>query len=183
MFSVCGDHLQLRQVINSGGTFPVSITVHDDLVYVLNAENGGAIQGYHLYGGYLSPLTGSNRALGLNPAATPQFVTTPGDIAFTPDGRQLLVTTKANTNAIDVFSVNWQGQPSATPVVNTEAGDVPFSIAFEGYNQVAIGEAGPNAVATFTLHGDGTLTPISSVATTAGRDLLAGRRRPVAVRR
>jgi hypothetical protein len=163
-FAVYGNHLQLRQVINSGGSFPVSITVHDDLLYVLNAENGGAIQGYRLFGGYLSPLNGSSRALGLDPAATPQFTHTPGDISFTPDGRDLLVTTKANTNAIDVFSVNWQGLPATTPVVNTEAGDVPFSIAFEGWNQVAISEAGPNTVATFTLHGDGTLTPDSSVA-------------------
>ncbi len=83
-FSVFGDHLQLRQVINSGGSFPVSITVHGDLVYVLNALNGGAIAGYRLFGGFLSPIHGSTRTLGLDPTATPQFVTTPGDIAFTP---------------------------------------------------------------------------------------------------
>jgi hypothetical protein len=166
VFAVYGDRLQLRQVINSGGTFPVSITVHGDLVYVLNAENGGAISGFRMsFGGGLSPLHGSTRALGLDPTETPQFTSTPGDIAFTPDGSDLLVTTKNGSNAIDVFSVNWQGLPAATPVVNTEAGDVPFSVAFEGRNQVAVGEAGPNAVETFTLHGNGTLTPIDTVLT------------------
>jgi hypothetical protein len=166
VFSVFGDHLQLRQVINSGGTFPVSIAIHDDLVYVLNAENGGAIAGYSLsFGGELSAIHGSGRALGLNPAETPQFTSTPGDIAFTPNGNDLLVTTKNGSNAIDVFSVNWQGLPATNPVVNTETGDVPFSIAFEPNGQVAVGEAGPNAVETFNLHGNGTLSEINSVLT------------------
>jgi WD40 repeat protein len=164
-FDVNGDHLHLRQVVSSGGSFPVSITVHGDVLYVLNALSGGTIQGYRLLNGSLAPIPGSSRALGLDPNATPQYVTTPGDIAFTPDGRDLLVTTKDNTNDIDVFSVNAFGLPAATPVVNSEPGDVPFSVAFEGLNQVAVGEAGPNAVATFTLRGNGTLTPNTSVGT------------------
>jgi 6-phosphogluconolactonase (cycloisomerase 2 family) len=165
-FDVDGDRLHLRQVISSGGTFPASIAVHGDLVYVLNSTGGGRIQGFRLVGdGSLQPIAGSGRSLGLNPAATPQYVTTPGDIAFSPDGSQLLVTTKANTNAIDVFGVNWFGLPSAAPVVNSEPGDVPFSVAFEGANQVDVGEAGPNAVASFELHGNGTLTTLSSAAT------------------
>lgn len=164
-FDVRGDRLHLRQVISSGGSFPVSLTVHGDLVYVLNAFDGGSIQGYRLLGGELAPIPGSNRALGLNPTATPQFVTTPGDIAFSPDGRDLLVTTKDNTNAIDVFSVSPAGQPGAAPVVNSEPGTVPFALAFEPGNQVAVGEAGTDTVAAFTLNGDGTLTERSSVAT------------------
>jgi 6-phosphogluconolactonase (cycloisomerase 2 family) len=165
VFNVDGTHLRLRQVVGSGGTFPVSIAVHGDLVYVLNALNGGTIQGYQLSDGNLSPIAGSSRALGLDPTAVPQFTTTPGDIAFTPDGSDLLVTTKANGNDIDVFSVDASGLPAATPVVNNEPGAVPFSIAFEGGDRVAIGEAGPNAVASFDLLGNGTLAPLSIVDT------------------
>jgi WD40 repeat protein len=166
VFDVDGDRLHLRQVVSSGGTFPASITVHDDLVYVLNSTGSGEIQGFRLTGGgSLQPIAGSGRALGLNPAATPQFVSTPGDIAFSPDGSQLLVTTKANTNAIDVFGVSRFGLPSAAPVVNSEPGDVPFALAFGGGNQVDVSEAGPNAVASFQLRGNGTLTPLASVAT------------------
>ncbi len=165
VFEVNGDQLHLREVIGSGGDFPVSIALHGDLVYVLNARDGGSIQGYRLVGGGLVPIPGSHRSLGLDPAATPQFVNTPGDIAFSPDGRQLLVTTKANTNAIDVFAIGGSGRPSAAPVVNTEAGDVPFAVAFTGSDQVAVGEAGPNAVASFKLSGNGTLTPIGMVGT------------------
>ena len=40
VFSVQGDRLTLRQVVNSGGAFPVSVAVHGNVVSVLNAENG-----------------------------------------------------------------------------------------------------------------------------------------------
>jgi hypothetical protein len=166
VFGVDGDRLHLRQVIGSGGTFPASIAVHGDLVYVLNSAAEGEIQGYWLAGGRLVPISGSGRSLGLDPTATPQFVSTAGDIAFSPDGSQLLVTTKANTNAIDVFAIGASGRPSAAPVVNSEPGDVPFALAFEGSRQVDVGQAGTDAVASFALHGDGTLTPLASVATT-----------------
>lgn len=165
VFDVAGDRLQLRQVANSGGTFPSSIAVHGDLVDVLNSTGGGSIQGFRLIDGQLWPIPGSNRALGLNADATPQFVTTPGDIAFTPDGHQLLVTTKAGTSAIDVFQIDRFGEPSATPVVNSEPGTVPFALAFQGSDQVDVGEAGTDTVASFQLGVDGTLSPISSVAT------------------
>lgn len=165
VFGVDGDRLQLRQVIGSGGSFPASIAVHGDLVYVLNSTAGGQIQGYRLAGGELHPIAGSGRSLGLNPTATPQFVTTPGDIAFSPDGSRLLVTTKANTNAIDVYAIDHSGRPAATPVVNSEPGAVPFALAFAGRDQVDVGEAGTNSVASFTLRGDGTLTPDTVVAT------------------
>ena len=46
VFAVHGDQLSLRQVTGSGGTFPVSVAVHGDLVYVLNALDGGSVQGY-----------------------------------------------------------------------------------------------------------------------------------------
>jgi hypothetical protein len=43
VFSACGDRLGLRQVIRSGASFPVSIAVRGDLVYVLNALSGGSV--------------------------------------------------------------------------------------------------------------------------------------------
>lgn len=158
VFAVSGDHLALRQVISSGGSFPVSVTVHGDVVYVLNALNGGSVYGYRVDGGQLSPIPGSLRALGLNPNATPQFTNTPGQVAFTPDGSALIVTTKANGNDVDVFAVGQDGRLSSSPVVNTEPGAVPFAVSFDRHGDVLIAEAGPNALATFTLAGDGVLT-------------------------
>lgn len=165
VFAVNGDRLELRQVLSSGGTFPVSVAVHGDLVYVVNALNGGSLQGFRVFGSFLVPLPGSSRALGLNPAATPQFTNTPGQVAFTPDGAQLIVTTKANGNDIDVFRVGFGGELSAAPVVNSEPGAVPFAITFDPYGNLVIAEAGTNALATFAISGHGTLTQLDSVGT------------------
>ena len=165
VFAVNGDRLALRQVLSSGGSFPVSVAVHGDLVYVLNALAGGRLAGYRVLGGGLVPIPGSGRALGLNPSATPQFTNTPGQVAFTPGGSQLIVTTKANGNDIDVFGVQFGGQLSAAPVVNSEPGTVPFAISFDVYGHLLIAEAGTNALATFTVAPSGTVSLVDAVGT------------------
>src|SRR5262249_34448372 len=138
VFAAFGDRLALRQVVSSGGTFPVSVTVHGNYVYVLNALNGGSVYGYRVSDGLLSPIPGSLRGLGLNPAATPQFTNTPGQVAFIPDGSALIVTTKANGNDVDVFSVLGGGLLSASPVVNSEPGAVPLAVSFDPLGHVLI---------------------------------------------
>lgn len=166
VFAVQGDRLSLRQVVRSGGTFPVSVTVHGDVVYVLNALNGGSVQGYRVVlGSFLAPLPHSNRALGLDPNASPQFTNTPGQVAFTPDGSQLIVTTKANGNDIDVFGVGFGGLISASPVVNSEPGTVPFAISFDPSGHLVIAEAGTNALSTFAVSASGTVSLLHRVPT------------------
>lgn len=165
VFAVYGDRLALRQVIGSGGDFPVSIAVRGGLVYVLNALNGGELQGYVSVWGRLLPLPGSARALGLNPDEEPQFTHTPGQVAFSPDGRQLLVTTKANGSDIDVFGVDPWGRPSATPVVNSEPGAVPFALSSDPEGHVIVADAGTNALADLALSATGTLTQLDEVGT------------------
>jgi hypothetical protein len=165
VFAVSGDRLALRQVVRSGGSFPVSVAVHGDLVYVLNALGGGSLRGFRVLGGFLLPIPGSDRALGLDPTASPQFTNTPGQAAFTPDGSQLVVTTKANGNDIDVFGVGFGGQLSAVPVVNSEPGAVPFAINFDPYGHLLIAEAGTNALATFSLAANGTVGLLDAVPT------------------
>jgi 6-phosphogluconolactonase (cycloisomerase 2 family) len=165
VFRVRGDRLLLRQVLPSGGSFPVSIAVHGDTVYVLNARDGGSVQGYRVFFNTVFPLPRSTRALGLDPAAAPEFVNTPGQVAFTPDGSQLVVTTKANGSSIDVFGVRRDGRLSAAPVVNPLPGAVPFAVDFDAAGHLVATEAGTNAVATFALAGDGTITPIDTKLT------------------
>jgi 6-phosphogluconolactonase (cycloisomerase 2 family) len=165
VFGTHGSTLHLRQVISSGGTFPVSVAIHGRLVYVLNALDGGSVQAFRLIAGRLLPLAGSARALGLDPNATPQFTNTPGQVSFSPDGSQLIVTTKANGNDIDVFAVSANGSLTAAPVVNAEPGTVPFAISFDQAGHLVIAEAGPNALATFALSPSGTVTLLDSVGT------------------
>jgi 6-phosphogluconolactonase (cycloisomerase 2 family) len=166
VFAVYGDRLALRQVVSSGGTFPVSLTVDGDYVYVLNALGAGSVYGYRVDGGRLSPIPGSARSLDLTPVTGPnQFTNTPGQVAFAPDGSALIVTTKMNGNNVDVFSVRHDGRLSTSPVVNSEPGTVPFAISFDRHGNVLIAEAGPSALATFALSRDGVLTQLDSALT------------------
>ncbi len=165
VFRVDGDRLSLRQVIPSGGSFPASIAERHGLVYVLNAEGEASVQGYFVLGSRLVPLIGSNRNLGLSATQTPRFTSTPGQVAFSPNGRQLLVTTKGNGSAIDVFGVRLLGRLTATPVVNSLPGEVPFAVTFDARGRLLVAEAGTNALASFTLNSDGTVTKLDAVGT------------------
>jgi 6-phosphogluconolactonase (cycloisomerase 2 family) len=165
VFAVDGDRLVRRQVLPSFGDFPVSIATHGNLVYVLNARRGGSVQGYARLGGILVPLPLTHRALGLDPNATPEFTHTPGQVAFTPDGDHLLVTTKANTNAVLAFDVDRLGGLSLRPTTTTLDGAVPFAVDFDARGNVAIAEAGPNAVATFAIDRRGSLHPLAQAGT------------------
>jgi len=134
-------------------------------VYVLNAEEGGSVQGYVVAEGRLAALPGSSRALGLGAAETPQFTHTPGQVAFSPDGSKLIVTTKASGSNIDVFRVRSLGRLSASPVVNSEPGTVPFAVSFDGQGNLVVSEAGTDALASFALREDGTIVQLDVVAT------------------
>jgi 6-phosphogluconolactonase (cycloisomerase 2 family) len=165
VFKVCGDTLRREQVVSSGGTFPTSIAAHGNLVYVENALNGGSIQGYVRSGEQLVPVPRWNRALGLSTTATPQFLHAPGQITFSPNGRQLIVSTKANGDDLDVFAIGHRGSPSATPTVNAEGTSIPFALAFDRSGDLLVAAPGTNAVMSFSLAPDGTLTEIQSAAT------------------
>ena len=150
----------------------MSMAVSSDAVYVLNAEKRRLASG--LPGRPRPPAAAArlDRQLGLNPAATPQFVNTPGQVAFAPDGSKLIVTTKANGNDIDVFNVGLLGYLSTSPVVNAEPGTVPFAISFDRAGNLVIAEAGTNSLATFALNHDGTVTLLHSVRDRTGSNLL-----------
>jgi DNA-binding beta-propeller fold protein YncE len=165
VFGVAGDRLVRRQVVPSFGDFPVSVAVHGRLVYVLNARRGGSVQGYVRIGGLLVPVPRWHQGLGLDAAATPEFTSTPGQVAFSPGGDQLIVTTKANGNAVDVFGIDRLGGPSARPVTTVLPGAVPFAVAFDARGHLALAEAGPNAVATFVLDRRGALSRIAEAPT------------------
>jgi 6-phosphogluconolactonase (cycloisomerase 2 family) len=165
VFRVDGDNLALSQVLPSGGQFPVSVTVHGNHAYVLNAQGGGSLYGYRIDGRHLTAISGSYRPLGLGTTASSAFTATPGQAAFTPDGTQLLVTTKATGHDVDVFSAGPDGRLSASPVVNALPGAVPFAVAFDRDGHVVLAEAGTNSVATFSLSASGQLGQLAVAGT------------------
>ena len=164
LFRVRGDRLRLRQVIASGGQFPVSIAVHRHLVYVLNAGLDGAVQGYWLSGDHLWPIWGSSRMLGLGNTNPPDYLHSPGQVGFTPDGRQLIVTTKASTSALDIFWVRHSGRLSKTPVSNPSANPVPFAFVFDPQGRLVVTEALNSYLSTYGVSPDNSLTTIGSAA-------------------
>ncbi|WUH93452.1 lactonase family protein [Streptomyces sp. NBC_00433] len=164
VFAVHGDRLQRLQVLPSGGDFPVGVAAHGDQVYVLNARGGGSVQGFVRDGRRLVPAPGRHRDLHLA-AASPEFTHTPGQVGFTPDGSKLIVTTKAGANTIDVFPLSASGAPAAHAVVTSTPDAVPFGFTFDRAGRLQVTEAGPNAVATFTVRRDGTLRQVGQVET------------------
>lgn len=165
VFRVEGDALALQQVLPSGGGFPASIAVHDDLLYVLNAGGTGTLEGFRIDGHELHPINESARTLGLANTDPPFFLTSPGQVGFTPDGRQLIATTKGSGSTIDVFAVSANGRLSAAPVRNPSATPVPFAFTFDPVSQRLVdGEAGTSSVSTYVVGSDGTLSGARSLS-------------------
>jgi hypothetical protein len=160
-FRVNGAQLGDRVTVPSGGSTPVSVTASGGRIYVLNAGGAGWIQGF--YAGSLDRISGSGRSLGLTPNLTPQFLNTPGQIGLTPNGHQLVVTTKANSSSIDVFRVFAGGGLSAAPAVTPSANPVPFGFVFDRFGDLVVTEAGTNSLTTYAIHADGTVTERASV--------------------
>ena len=157
VITVDGDELELTQVVSSGGPFPVSIGVQNNLAYVLDAGLTGFVSGFRIDDDHLEPIEASTRTLGLANTNPPFFLSSPAQVGFTPDGKHLLVTTKS-FNLVDVFAVEHDGQLSAQPVRNPEA-PLPFPFVFGPADLLALVTAGNSSVATFSIAQDGTLVP------------------------
>jgi 6-phosphogluconolactonase (cycloisomerase 2 family) len=138
----------------------VSLTAGHGRLYVLNAGNSGKVTGYRITRtGRLTALAGSTRDLGLANRARPEFITAPADIAQTPDGSHVVVTTK-NNDEIVVFNIH-HGRLSG-PVRNRAAAAVPFAVSFDARHRLAVANAGNSSVSTYQVHRDGTLRTITS---------------------
>ncbi len=163
LFRVRGDRLWLKQVVASGGQFPVSIAVYRHLVYVLNAGLDGSVQGYRLGRDHLWPIRGSKRSLSLGNTNPPDYLHSPGQVGFSPDGRKLIVTTKASTSSIDVFWVHDSGRLSKTAVSTVSKTPVPFAFVFDPWGRLVVTEALNSFLSTYAINPDNSITNIGSV--------------------
>jgi len=161
-FKVRGDRLRLTGVVPSGGGFPASVAVSGDLVYVLNSGGPGTLQGFVIRGHRLRALSGSTRSLGLSNTDPPNFLTSPGQVGFTPDGGKLIVTTKASGSNIVVYRVQGDGRLSS-PVVNASATPVPFAFTFGPAHRLVSGEAMQSSLTTYAITGTGVLADPQSL--------------------
>jgi 6-phosphogluconolactonase (cycloisomerase 2 family) len=164
VFSVRGDRLRLKQIVASGGPFPASIAVHDNLAFVLDAGLAGYVQGYRIAGGRLHPIAGSQRSLGLANSNPPPFLQSPAQVGFTPNGRHLVITMKGNNGgSVDVFSVSDDGQLSNGPTATSVGGNA-FAFVFDPAGQLVIVNAASANLSTYTVNGNGSLSLVSAGA-------------------
>lgn len=149
--------------VSSGGSKPVSIAVHGNLVYVANAADGGSnYTGFTLNpGGHLQPLAGSTVPL---PDGS-----SPGDVLFSSDGSRL-VGTRVGSSLIDSFIVGGDGRLTAAAASPfTAQGLGPFGSEFRPTDPTQLfvsnahnGGTGTGTVSAFNDATDGTLTSIGS---------------------
>jgi 6-phosphogluconolactonase (cycloisomerase 2 family) len=161
VLSVEGSTVRLDQVLGSAGEFPDSIAVHGNLVYVVNAGGAGSVSGFSIVGQRVAPIPGSTRSLGLDNTNPPNFHMSPGQVIFSPNGSELLVSTKESTNSIDVFQVGPLGLLSAAPTVTPDDSSGPFAFAFTPSGQLAVAEVATASLHTFAFGPHGTLTSLA----------------------
>jgi 6-phosphogluconolactonase (cycloisomerase 2 family) len=154
--------------VASGGNEPVSIAVHDDIVYVANASDGASnYTGFTLNaGGHLRPLAGSTFSL---PDGS-----SPGDVLFNGDGTRL-VGVRVNTSLIDSFAVGSGGTLTPAPGSPYAAqGLGPFGSEFRPTDPAQLfvsnahDGAGNGTVSAFAVAANGAL---SSIGTSPFADL------------
>lgn len=149
-------NLTLIKTASSGGVDPISVTINGVWVYALNA--GSSTAAPNISGFVLGAPSGLTAVQPLNAAAS-----SPEQIGFTPDGRDLVVTEKAS-NTIDVFPVNFAGLAGPAVTTTLAAGTGPYGFGFAPNGVAVVSEAAYGGLATFWVNSNGTLTQISQVA-------------------
>jgi len=167
VFAVNGPHLTLIQQVASQGLFPDSVASDGNLVAVLNAGGEGSVAEYRLFGEFLVPLPGQVRDLNLGSANTnvPNFHYGAGEVAYTPNGQHLIISTKLSTNSFEVFSVGFLGQLGANATVTASDNALPFAFVFDAAGNVVSAEASNSSVSTYSVGSSGALTSLGTVST------------------
>ena len=153
VFGVEGDQLALLDRVASGGSTPRSVAVHGDRVYVLNTGGEPGVAGFLRVGERLVAVEGSARSAGSDPA----------QVAFSPDGRTLLVTDRADK--IHAFAVGSDGRVEEG-VTHPSSGATPygFDLRADGVlvvTEAAGAQAGKASASSYKLGEPAQLAPVS----------------------
>jgi len=166
VFRVQGASLSLLERVPCGGSEPVAVAQHGNLVYVVNAGGASSVVGFRLGDeGSLKPIAGSLAYLSTGNSGA-------SSLSFSPDGQFLLVTEKV-TNKIDAFHVQIDG--TLGPIaVNASAGPGAFAVLFAPNGTALVSETGPaggtdaSAISSYTVIANGTLSAVSTSVPTLG---------------
>ncbi len=161
--------------VSSNGANPVSLAIHNGLVYVAN-QGTATSTGQTNYAGFILDLFGGLHALPGSTVTLPDAAK-PGDVLFNGDGTRV-VGTEIASSAIDSFTVGFLGHlnpapgspfaaQSFTPAqgfgqLGSEFSPVNPSLLIVSDAHVAAGGPGPGLVSSFTDSWNGVLAPIGS---------------------
>ena len=152
--------------VSSNGIRPISLAVHDNVLYVLNqgnATSAGNISGFKVAAnGALTAISGSTQSLSSNANGS---MLAAAQVSFDRDGEHLVVTEKGS-NKIDVYTVN--NSVAQPPVVYASNGNVPFGFAITNANNVIVSEAASGAVSSYKLTEKGLASVTASASTHQG---------------
>jgi 6-phosphogluconolactonase len=153
-FAVRDDGLKLLSTFSSNGALPTSLTIHKNLLYVLDAGAAGSITGYKIEGkGRVELLAGSTQ---------PLVGSGPAQVAFSPNGSELVVTEKT-TSTLDTFQVGPHGY--AQPGVSSpSSGGTPFGFQFDSLGRAFVSEAAGSA-SSYSVDASGAHTISGAVVT------------------
>lgn len=158
VFAIGGNRPVLVQKLPSGGEQPISLALHGDLLYVLNAGGGGNLSGFYV---------GDDRRLRAIASSTRPLsgsAVGPAQISFNVFGDVLAVTEK-DANQIVLYDVV-DGYAQA-PKPHASNGATPFGFAFDRHDNLIVSEAfggAPNASAVSSYELDGAAFPLEVVS-------------------
>ncbi|WP_179137228.1 lactonase family protein [Candidatus Entotheonella palauensis] len=167
-----GIGLRLINTVNSGGVFPASLAVQNQVLYVLNTGLSGTLMGFTVSSDCgLAPLAGGRQDLAVFTASSPEpkpndILTTPAQVAFTPKGDKLVISVKGGPAANDdgrvvVFNLTSQGriagEGTATHFSAAEKTGGAFGFDFSARGDLIITHVGSFTVSSFTIASNNTL--------------------------
>lgn len=165
VFRVKSERLELVSVTPSGGGNPISLGVHGDLVYVLNAGSTVHTAGFRLKAsGRLAPIPNSQKTLS-------DLDVGPSTVVISPDGAKLVISERDN-KTVDVFTIEHDGS-LANPVFNAVTGVWPFGMTFTPSGRLLVTFANAPSLdysytSSYTINPDNTLSVITDQATANG---------------
>jgi 6-phosphogluconolactonase len=167
-FTVSASGLSWASTVASGGMMPISVTIHNNLAYALNAGADNNISGFKISAdGKLRPITGSTRPLSATSVG-------PAQVSFTDDGNAIVITEKM-TNKITTYTIESDGLPGAMHTL-TSANATPFGFAIGKMGMIYVSEAaggapGASTVSSYQVQNDGSILlldgPVSAGQTAA----------------
>ncbi len=141
------------QVMSSGGSNPVSLTLLGNILYVLNA--GGSLPGgTDCINGFTIKNDGTLTSLKNSKAYLSAASTAPAQIGFSANGHVLTVTEKG-TNFISLFALDKNALPVAESFVRSN-GNTPYGFAYTSQDVLVVAEAdggatGATSVSSYEL--------------------------------